>query len=163
MSDIQKRLRQAEAIILKRMKTLMDTAPYEMSAFVGEFLRDPSDKQGLKKSKKTGNRYYAVPNTTDRLRTLYGNIQRAITPRGKGNISKVEYRNGHFFLEFGIDTAMTVRAGTRSTTLEYAAINEATRPFIDPGFNKYFSDPEGWDALRQEFENMLIEELVKVL
>lgn len=34
MSDIQKRLRQAEAIILKRMKTLMDTAPYEMSALV---------------------------------------------------------------------------------------------------------------------------------
>lgn len=161
MSDIQKRLRAAEAIILKRMKTMMQQAPIEISAFVGEFLRDPSDKAGLRKS-KSGNLYYTIPNTTDRLRTLYGNIQRAITVRGKGNYNSVEYRNGHFYLEFGYDPSTTVRSGTRTQTLEYAVINEATRPFLQPGFSKYLTDPSGWDSLRQQFEDMLIEELRNV-
>lgn len=160
------------AIIVKNIKTLMDTAPKEISAYVGQYLRDPSDQQGLKKSQKTGNLYYKEKNTTSRLRTLYGNIQRAITPGRTGNISTVEYRNGHFYLEFAIDTDARVRAGTKTTTLAYAAMHEASergkstapaRPFIEPGFAEYFSDPSGWDGLRDKMEDMIVREIRKGL
>lgn len=171
MNDLEARLKKAEAIILKRIKTLMDEAPYGISGFVLEFMRDPSDQKGLVTS-KSKSRYYTQPNTTNRLRTLYGNLTRAVTVRGKGNTKSVEYRNGHFYLDFGYDASTVVRAGNKSTTLEYGPMNEAkdrgkstsrARPFLEPGFNKYFQDPAGWEKLRQRFEDMVIDELTKVL
>lgn len=96
---------------------------------------------------KRGNLYYSQPNTTNRLRTLYGNIQRALAPdgRNKGNITEIIVEGNEVVLSSGIDLDATVKAGKRRTTLYYAAIHEyglagfRARPFLEPGiaeFNK---------------------------
>jgi hypothetical protein len=171
MSSTAKRLEALQQIILREMKNTFQSVPYELSAFAGLFVGDPSDKTGLKKSKKTGNLYYSVPNQTDKLRRLYGNLLRSITPRQKGNYSKVDYKSGHFLIEYGYIPSTQVRAGTRTTTLEYVAMNEATdrgkstsiaRPFLEPGFSEYFNDPSGWESLRQNLEDLIVKELEKI-
>lgn len=143
------------------MKQVMQTAPIEISAFVQGFMRSPSDKVGLKTA-ASGNLYYAVPNTENRLRSLYGNLRRSVVVGGKGNYKKVEYKNNHFYIEFGYLPDTPVKAGNKTITLEYGPINEKTRPFLEPGFAKYFADPEGWQALRQELEDILIERITQV-
>lgn len=154
-NDFARRIAKLEQQILADMKQTMQSAPIEISAFVQTFMRSPSDKKGLVRSQRTGNFYYNEPNTESRLRTLYGNLRRSIIVGQKGNYKSVEYRNGHFYIEFGYAPDTVVRAGTRNTTLEYGPINEKTRPFLEPGFAKYFADPEGWKALRQELEDSI--------
>ena len=137
-------------------KEALQRAPIELNVYVSDRLQDPSKKDGLVKS-KSGNLYYKKPNTTNRLRTLYGNIQRSLQPRGKGNISDVTLQQGRVIVTYGYDTSATVKAGTRSQTLEYAKINEAKRPFLLPGFNEYMKDAQGFKALMNELSDAIIE------
>lgn len=137
----------------------MQRAPEELSAYTSEFLRDTSESasDGLRIAKSKA-RYFTKPNTTNRLRSLYGNIERSMIPQGKGNISDVTIKNGIFTVAFGYDPSATVQAGPRSTTLKYAVINESKgRPFLDPGFRKYMSDAQGFKALMKELEADILE------
>lgn len=156
--DIGARLARLERGILAAIKQTVQSIPLELSAYVGEYLRDPSDQAGLKVSQRTGNRYYSVPNTTNRLRTLYGNIQRSITVGGKGNLTAVYQKGGIIGMQFGYDPLTPVRSGTRNQTLEYARINEKTRPFIEPGFRKYMTDANGFKAAMRELESAIVDE-----
>lgn len=168
MSSIEDRLKKLEQVILREIKTIAQSVPIGISAEVGDFLRSPDDKKGLVKSKKTGNLYYNEPNTTDQLRTLYGNIQRSTLVKGVGNYNKVEFKNGHFIIEFGYTPSTKVRSGNRMITLEYAEKHETgkwggrPRPFLEPGFNQFFKNPEGWEYFRQEMEDMIYDELKRV-
>ncbi len=157
MNAIQKALTRLERGILAVVKEAMQRQPEELAVFTGEYLRDPSDKSGLKKSKR-GNLYFSTPNTTTRLRTLYGNITRATQPDNKGNISETTIQNGLISVEYGYDPNTSVKAGKRTTTLKYAVINENRgRPFITPGFKAYMNDAQGYKALLKELDAAILE------
>lgn len=156
MNAIEESLRRLERGVLSAVKETMQRTPQELSIYVAENRQDPSKKDGLKKSKK-GNLYYTKPNTTNRLRNLYGNTQRATLPKGKGNISDVELNGGKVLMTFGYNSDQVVTAGTRSVTLEYAKINEKKRPFLVPGFKAFMSDAQGYKALMSELETAIVE------
>lgn len=159
MNAIQKALTRLERGVLAAAKDAMQRAPEELSAYTTEFLRssNESKKDDLRVT-ENGTRYFRKPNTTNRLRSLYGNIERSMIPQGKGNISEVTIKNGIFTVAFGYDPSATVQAGPRSTTLKYAVINESKgRPFLDPGFRKYMSDAQGFKALMKELEADILE------
>lgn len=159
MNAIEKALTRLERGVLAAAKDAMQRAPEELSAYTSEFLRDTSESasDGLRIAKSKA-RYFTKPNTTNRLRSLYGNIERSMIPQGKGNISDVTIKNGIFTVAFGYDPSATVQAGPRSTTLKYAVINESKgRPFLDPGFRKYMSDAQGFKALMKELEADILE------
>lgn len=160
-----KKLDDLEKAILREIKNLVDRAPLEISARVSDFLMSPSYKKGLKKS-KNGNLYYSEPNTGTRLRSLYGNIRRAITIGKTGNYKSVTYKNGYFYVDFGYNPDTVVQAGNKTTTLKYAAMHEAEdrgkstsiqRPFVEPGFSKYMEEANGWEALRSEMEERIVQ------
>ena len=145
------------------VKDTADQIPYEVSAFIGDYLQGPQAKTGLVKSKKTGNLYYKVPNRTNKLRTLYGNIQRSISIGGKGNISEVKIGGiNKINIRFGYDTSTIVKSGTRSQSLEYAAINEATRPFLEPGFSEYISAKDGLPSLIADMVDEITAEFKRI-
>ena len=149
-------------------RIVADTAaqiPHELSAFTGDYLQGPQEKTGLVKSKKTGNLYYKVPNRTNKLRTLYGNIQRSITVGDKGNISEVKIQGASASkvkINFGYDPKTIVKSGTRSQSLEYAAINEATRPFLEPGFSEYISAKNGLPSLIADMVDEITAEFKRI-
>ena len=157
MSDIAARLARLERGILAAVKDAAEEIPKELTIYVGEFMADPSYKTGLKTA-KSGNLYYAQKNSSSRLRTLYGNIQRAITPGDRGNITKTQISSKGISVEFGYDTNTTVKSGTRSQSLAYAVINEKTRPFLQPGFAKFMNDKNGLSAILRELETAIIDE-----
>ncbi len=159
MNAIQKALTRLERGVLAAAKDAMQTAPSQLYVYTSEFLRDTSESasDGLRTAKSKA-RYFAKPNKTKRLRSLYGNIERSLIEDGKGNISDVTIKNGIFTVSYGYDPSATVQAGPRSTTLKYAVINESKgRPFLDPGFRKYMSDAQGFKALMKELEADILE------
>ena len=156
MSDLNARLARLERDILASIKETAESIPNKLTIFVGEFLADPSFQQGLRTA-KSGNLYYAQKNSSSRLRTLYGNIQRAITPNDRGNISNVKVSPKGVSVEYGYDPTTTVRSGTRSQSLEYAVINEKKRPFLLPGFSKFMNDRNGMTAIIKELETDIID------
>lgn len=117
-------------------------APERLLPYYERYLQSPNIKPD--RISKSGRRYYSEPNKTDKLRTLYGNLQRALTPdsRFPGNITEVTTNDKEVILLTGIDTDAKVKAGGRQTTLAYVAMNQAkdrgrstsrARPFQDPG------------------------------
>ena len=177
MNAIEEALKRLERGVLSAVKETMQRAPQELSIYVAEYRQDPSKKDGLErrekyrqtgnnlarkkkdrvKNKTAGDFYYTKPNTTSRLRNLYGNVQRATLPKGKGNISDVELNGGKVLMTFGYNSDQVVTAGTRSVTLEYAKINEKKRPFLVPGFKSFMSDAQGYKALMSELETAIVE------
>lgn len=166
MSDLSQRLARLERGILAAVKDVAQNIPQELTIYVGDYLQGPQMKTGMVTA-KSGNRYFKPLNSTDRLRTLYGNIQRAITPDEKGNISKVELRNGKFDIEFGYDPQTMVKSGTRNQSLMYAVYNEMgtarakARPFLRPGFLDYMRDANGFKALIRELETTIVDEFMQ--
>lgn len=137
----------------------MQRVPDELYVATSEFLRDTSNSasDGLRIAKSKA-RYFTKPNTTKRLRSLYGNIERSLIQNEKGNVSDVTIKNGIFTVAYGYDPSTSVQAGPRTTTLKYAVINEGKgRPFLDPGFRKYMSDAQGFKALMKELEADILE------
>jgi hypothetical protein len=119
-------------------------APIRLGQYYDNYLRTQTKPD---RKSKSGNKYYSKPNETNQLRTLYGNIQRALVPdpRFVGNITEVTVANGEVVLVSGIDTSARVKAGKEMTTLFYADLHEKgeggqkPRPFLEPGirdFNK---------------------------
>jgi phage pi2 protein 07 len=170
MSNIAQRLDALEQVILREIKTVLQETPIAISAQVSDFLYPPSYKQGLRVT-ESGNRYYTQKNPSDKLRVLYGNITRAVTVNGKGNYKKVEYKNGHFLIEFGYQPDTMVKAGNKTISLEYAAMHEAkergkstsiARPFLEPAFDQFFEKPEGWEYIRGKMEDVVVSEMRKV-
>ena len=159
MNAIQKALTRLERGVLAAAKDAMQRVPDELYVATSEFLRDTSNSasDGLRIAKSKA-RYFTKPNTTKRLRSLYGNIERSLIQNEKGNVSDVTIKNGIFTVAFGYDPSTSVQAGPRTTTLKYAVINEGKgRPFLDPGFRKYMSDAQGFKALMKELEADILE------
>lgn len=130
-------LDQLQRLVLSLAKSAVQRVPLEASFVVGEFKQGPQPSPGLVIAKKSKQRYYSVPNKTKKLRSIYGNIDRAITPGDKGNISNVTIEGGRIIVEMGIDTSVTVQSGNYSKSLAYAVINEKTRPYMTPGLALY--------------------------
>lgn len=159
MNAIQKALTRLERGVLAAAKDAMQRVPDELYVATSEFLRDTSNSasDGLRIAKSKA-RYFTKPNTTKRLRSLYGNIERSLIQNEKGNVSDVTIKNGIFTVAYGYDPSTQVQAGPRTTTLKYAVINEGKgRPFLDPGFRKYMSDAQGFKALMKELEADILE------
>ncbi len=159
MNAIQKALTRLERGVLAAAKDAMQRVPDELYVATSEFLRDTSNSasDGLRIAKSKA-RYFTKPNTTKRLRSLYGNIERSLIQNEKGNVSDVTIKNGIFTVAYGYDPSTSVQAGPRTTTLKYAVINEGKgRPFLDPGFRKYMSDAQGFKALMKELEADILE------
>lgn len=156
MSDLSARLERLNRSILAAIKDAAEAIPNELTIFVGEFMADPSYKTGLKTA-KSGNLYYAQKNSSSRLRTLYGNIQRAIAPGDRGNITKTRIDTRGITVEFGYDPSTKVKSGTRSQSLGYAVINEKTRPFLQPGFAKFMTDKNGAAAILRDLETDIVD------
>ena len=163
--DMTEYLQRLNRGVLRAVKTAMDEAPIMLSAYTGDEMHSPTKKEGLTKS-KAGNLYYKLPNNTNKLRTLYGNIQRAITPDGEGNVSNVYIEGSTILVDFGIDYDAKVRAGKSTTTLLYAAYHEAKnrgkstsrqRAFLTPAFEKFMKDKKGFNQLIQDIDTALID------
>lgn len=124
-----------------------------------DYLHSPADPQPRKakpRKAKPGNvrRYYPDANSTDKLRTLYGNLSRALSRKGHGNIFNVEATPTGLKITSGIDISVMVNAGGKSIPLIYAFYNEATRPFQGPGFADYVTIdyPEQIEGILNELE-----------
>jgi len=104
---------------------------------------------------KSGRRYYTDANNSNELRTLYGNIERAVSPKGKGNIFEVRVGKDGLILESGIDTNEKVDANGKSVSLIYAAINDVKRPFLGIGFKEYVEQdyPDAIEQILSELED----------
>lgn len=140
---------------LRAIKAMLQRAPLRINPYVVEnftkIAAKPSTARGSKglRKSRTGSFYWNVPNPTKKLRRLYGNLLRAVTPGEKGNVAKTEIKAGVVELTFSFDSATTVQAGKRSTTLLYGERWEkGTRPFLKPGTDKF---------MRQEFPRMMRE------
>ena len=131
MSDLNARLARLERGILAAVKETAQNIPEELSI---EIL-DQIDFTTSRKSKSGGR---VLPkNTGNRLRTLYGNLTRALQPRGKGNISKSEFKQGKYTLEFGFDPTTKVTQGNRQGDLRYGVLHEYGGTISHPGGTPY--------------------------
>lgn len=166
---IEQYLERLTRAVLKATKTAMERVPMELSAYVLDYMDkgDPVVKapaQGRRKT-KAGNLYYSQTNDTKRLRTLYGNLTRALIPGEAGNVSEVSVDGGTFTVNYSIDVNTKVRAGTRTTSLIYAQLHELgtggqkKRPYLKPGIAEYLKDKAGFPALIRELETDIIDEI----
>lgn len=141
ISDALADLRKAVLPLVKGY--MLQEAPQRLQTYYANYLQ--TETKPDRRSKRTGQKYFSQPNTTRKLRTLYGNIQRALAPdaRFKTNISEVTVAGDEVVLLSGIDTDATVKAGKRSTTLFYAELHELgkggqkKRPFLAPGIREF--------------------------
>jgi hypothetical protein len=157
ISDALADLRKAVLPLVKGY--LLQEAPQRLQTYYANYLQTETKPDA--RSKKTGQRYYSQPNTSSKLRTLYGNIQRALSPDGRfpGNITELDVKQNKVRLLSGIDFSAKVKAGKRQTTLMYARLHETgeydpepgtkrrtkkegagefkKRPFLKPGFAEF--------------------------
>lgn len=131
MSDIAARLARLERGILAAVKETSQNIPEELSEFIlqqMDFTSSTKTKTGARKLPK---------NAGNRLRTLYGNLTRALEVGGKGNISKSEFKQGKYTLEFGFDPATKVTQGPRQGDLRYGLLHEYGGTIPHPGGTPY--------------------------
>lgn len=144
------------AIVKRRM---VQEAPQVLIAFYNEFLQ-PTTKPDRKA--KSGRLYFSRPNSSNKLRTQYGNIQRALQPGETGNITEVAVTNGVVTVISGINEDATVQAGPDRVSLQYARFHEEgtknykARPFLNPGFELFIK--EGLPDIVAQIEDDLVEE-----
>lgn len=131
MSDIAARLARLERGILAAVKETSQNIPEELS----EFILQQMDSTSSTKT-KTGARKLPK-NSGSRLRTLYGNLTRALEVGGKGNISKSEFKQGKYTLEFGFDPTTKVTQGPRQGDLRYGLLHEYGGTIPHPGGTPY--------------------------
>lgn len=131
MSDIAARLARLERGILAAIKETSQNIPEELSIFIldeMDFTSSVKTKTGARKLPK---------NSGSRLRTLYGNLTRALQPGGKGNVSKSEFKQGKYTLEFGFDPTTKVTQGPRQGDLRYGLLHEYGGTIPHPGGTPY--------------------------
>ena len=159
-NDLEKNLATLKRAILPLVKGyLLQDGAFKLSTMYRRYLQTNTVPD--RRSKRTGNLYYSQPNTTNRLRTLYGNLQRALSPDGRfpGNITEVTVSGNEVVLNSGIDLDAKVKAGNRTTTLFYAQIHELglngkPRPFLEPGIRDFNREviPEILDDIADELQ-----------
>lgn len=131
MSDLAARLARLERGILAAVKDAAEMIPERLSI---EIL-DQMDFTSSTKTKTGGRKL--PKNSGSRLRTLYGNLTRALQPGGKGNISKSEFKQGKYTLEFGFDPSTKVVQGPRQGDLRYGLVHEYGGVVPHPGGTPY--------------------------
>lgn len=131
MSDIAARLARLERGILAAVKETSQNIPEELSIFI----LDEMDFTSSVKTKTGGRKL--PKNSGSRLRTLYGNLTRSLQPGGKGNISKSEFKQGKYTLEFGFDPMTKVTQGPRQGDLRYGLLHEYGGTIPHPGGTPY--------------------------
>lgn len=133
MSDIAERLARLDRSILRIVKGSAAQLPFMLSAFVLDRMDFTNPKKG-----KGGVRRLP-PNRGTRLRTLYGNLTRALTPGEKGNVSNV-ITGGRDLLtiQFGFDPSTQVKQGPRMGDLRYGVLHEYGGTINHPGGTAYF-------------------------
>lgn len=132
MEVITERLARLERDILAIVKSGAQTMPGAISAFV----LDRMDYTQSKKAK--GGRRVLPRNTGNRLRTLYGNLTRALTPGELGNISNVTTGGSKLVtVEFGFDENTKVKQGPRVGDLRYGLTHEYGDTIPHPGGTAY--------------------------
>lgn len=144
MNPIVKAIQELEANIYKVVKRrLLQEGPQMLIAYYNDFLQPTTVPD---KKAKSGRRYFSRPNDKNKLRTQYGNIQRALQPGETGNITDVVIANGNVQLVSGIDTNAKVQAGPDTVSLMYAKWHEEgtknfkARPFLNPGFEAFVKE-----------------------
>lgn len=134
MTEIEERLSRLERDILKIVKAGAQVLPGSISAFVLDRL-DP----GNPTKRKDGSRRNP-PNKGDRLRSLYGNLERALMPGGKGNISEVNFGGRNIVnIKFGFEPTTQVKQGPRTGDLRYGVLHEYGGTIKHPGGTAYFT------------------------
>jgi len=135
MADaITERLDRLNRAILSIVKDAMQRVPLELSAYV---LQNMTIGEQPRKT-QLGNRRFDSPHGSNRLRTLYGNLTRAVTPGEPGNISRVEVNGANIITaELGIAEDTKVRQGKRTGTLRYWRIHEYGGTINHPGGTPY--------------------------
>lgn len=155
--------------VLKATKTAMERVPMELYAYVAVNLEEnepivKAPEKGRRKT-KANNIYFTSTNTGNTLRTLYGNLTRALIPGEAGNVSEVSVDGGTFTVNYSVDVNTKVRAGTRTTSLIYAQLHELgtggqkKRPYLKPGIAEYLKDKAGFPALIRELETDILDEM----
>jgi hypothetical protein len=130
--SIADRLESLERAIQRIIKAAMQRAPGELSAYILDemiFTKPERRKDGSRRLPK---------NRGTQLRTLYGNLTRALLPKGKGNISKVEADSKTIInLEFGFNPLTSVKQGKRVGDLRYGMLHEEGGTIKHPGGTPY--------------------------
>lgn len=158
---IAKALQDLQKAVLPLVKGyLLQEGAQILSTYYQRYLQSPTIKPD-RKAKTSGRLYYSKPNDTSELRTLYGNIQRALIPDGRqpGNITEISTTAKEVVLLSGIDTDASVKAGPDRTTLFYAELHERgkggqkARPFLGPGIREF--NREAMPEILQDIANEL--------
>ena len=162
MNPIVEALERVERDALRAIKAAMQKAPLQIVPFVtanfSKITAKPSTARGAKglRKAKSGNLYWNEPNATNKLRRLYGNLLRAVTPNDTGNVNKTEIKSGVVELTYSFDSSTSVKAGTKSTTLLYAEKWEkSTRPFLRPGMQAYMK--QGFPRLMKALQTDIVD------
>lgn len=104
----------------------------------GELSESILDQMDFTTSEKRKGYRYLPPNRGTRLRTLYGNLTRALIPGGKGNISTVTANGQNVIdVEFGFDPGQKVKQGKRVGDLRYGLVHENGGTIQHPGGTAY--------------------------
>lgn len=132
MSDIAERLARLDRSILRIVKGGAQQLPFMLSAFVLDRMDFTNPKKG-----KGGVRRLP-PNKGTRLRTLYGNLTRALTPGEKGNINNITPGGRNLLtFKFGFDPLTQVKQGPRTGDLRYGMLHEKGGTIKHPGGTAY--------------------------
>lgn len=131
MSDIAARLARLERGILAAIKDTAQSIPELLSI---EIL----DQMDVVSSVKRPDGSRRLPkNNTNRLRNLYNNLSEALQPGGIGNVSKWEFKQGKYSLEFGFNPMTKVTQGPRQGDLRYGLLHEYGGTIPHPGGTPY--------------------------
>lgn len=131
MSDIAARLARLERGILAAIKDTAQSIPELLSI---EIL----DQMDVVSSVKRPDGSRRLPkNNTNRLRNLYNNLSDALQPGGIGNVSKWEFKQGKYSLEFGFNPMTKVTQGPRQGDLRYGLLHEYGGTIPHPGGTPY--------------------------
>lgn len=131
MSDIAARLARLERGILAAIKDTAQSIPELLSI---EIL----DQMDVVSSVKRPDGSRRLPkNSTSRLRNLYNNLSEALQPGGVGNVSKWEFKQGRYSLEFGFNPMTKVTQGPRQGDLRYGLLHEYGGTIPHPGGTPY--------------------------
>jgi len=130
--SVAARLEMLERSIQAIIKSAMQRAPYELSAYILDqmvFTKPERRKDGSRR---------LPPNRGSQLRTLYGNLSRAVTPGEPGNVSIVEATSKDIInIEFGFNPSTEVKQGKRTGDLRYGLLHEYGGTINHPGGTPY--------------------------
>ena len=143
-AQIIKASERAKAQMQRQANIMMREAHENVRIYWSDFLHPATEKNyRISKGKLTKGQRIPLANTTKKLYTLYGNLQRALTPKQKGSISKIEEgKDDITTTTIGIDTSVEVNAGKYTPTLIYAEAHEETRPYFLPGIEAYIAEAQ---------------------